>query len=291
MAPQDPADSTTTDAPSNETQSLFIIRHGDRWDYAHPEWRETAARPGDPPLSTLGHQQARETGAYLDTLFAEEGIEGKDVIWLSSPFLRTIQTSDGMLNCFTKVDMESVQICPENSVWELDGHGGKLHADLPSIKERKMYFPRVNKDYESLFTPNLPEARCDFLGRCDFAMESLNKRYKFRPRTAIVIVSHAAACVGLARAGANVTLQQVMPPGPCSMFRLTRSSDTDVWDLDHYADKEGFNGKNKHLSQIGSTTVPWNNFADKAINKGYTGPPIPTGAKGAPPPEESNEEL
>jgi hypothetical protein len=52
--------------------------------------------------------------------------------------------------------------------------------------------------------------------------------------------------------------------------------------LDHYADENGFNGKNNHLTEIGKNTVPWNNFGDKAINKGYTGPPIPTGAKGAP---------
>lgn len=288
MAPQVLLDSAP-DAPSNSTQSLFIIRHGDRWDYAHPEWRETARRPGDPPLSTLGHQQARETGAYLDTLFKEEGIHGDNVVWLSSPFLRTVQTSNDMLNCFTNVDMNATEILPENSVWELDGHDGRLHADLPTIQERKMYFPRINTEYESLFTPDLPEARVNFLDRCNRAMDSLNQRYTYRPGTAIVIVSHAAACVGLARAGANAGLQDVMPPGPCSVFRLTRTSDTPVWDLDHYADKKGFNGKNNHLSEIGTNTVPWNNFGDKAINKGYTGPPIPTGAKGAPVAE--NNEL
>ena len=282
MAPQDHV-LNTPEGPSSETQWLFIIRHGDRWDYAHPEWLETAPRRGDPPLSTLGHQQARETGAFLDKLFAEEGIEAEGITWFSSPFLRTIQTSDDMLNCFTKVEgIDSVVINPENSVWELDGHGGKLHADLPPIEERRLYFPRVNTEYESLFTPVLPEARADFLGRCDRAMESLNKRFVFCPQTAIVIVSHAAACVGLARAGANVTLQEVNPPGPCSIFRLTRTSNTQAWDLDHYADKTGFNGKSDHLSDTGTTTVPWNNFGDKSVNKGYTGPPWASGAKGAP---------
>ena len=85
MAPQDHP--SNAEMPSNEIQSLFIVRHGDRWDYAHPEWRANAQRPGDPPLSTLGHQQARETGAFLDTLFAEEGISAENITWLSSPFL------------------------------------------------------------------------------------------------------------------------------------------------------------------------------------------------------------
>lgn len=285
MAPQDlqpPAE-----ASSSETQSLYIVRHGDRWDYSHPGWRETAQRPGDPPLSTLGHQQARETGVLLDTLFAEEGIDAQNVTWLSSPFLRTLQTSDDMINCFTQVDMDSVMINPENSVWELDGHNGRLHADLPTLSERQNYFPRLNTEYESLFTPDLPEARSDFLGRCDRAMDSVNQRYDFQPRSAIVIVSHAAACVGLARAASKLTLQEVNPPGPCSVYRLTRTSNTDVWDLDHYSEKTGFNAYSKHLSVIGNTTVPWNNFGDKSINKGYTGPPWSTGAKGAP----TNDEL
>lgn len=281
MAPQDLQTHADT-TPSSETQSLFIVRHGDRWDYSHPEWRASAQRPGDPPLSTLGHQQARETGVLLDKLFAEEGINAGDVTWLSSPFLRTIQTSDDMLNCFTKVDMDSVVINPENSVWELDGHNGMLHADLPTLEERQNYFPRLNIEYESLFTPELPEARSNFLARCDRAMDSLNSRFSYRPKSAIVIVSHAAACVGLARAAAQVTLQDVMPPGPCSVYKLTRTSNSPAWDLDHYSDKTGFNAHSKHLSVIGNTTVPWNNFGDKSINKGYTGPPIATGAKGAP---------
>lgn len=284
MAPQD--HHINAETPSNEMQSLFIIRHGDRWDYAHPEWRTTAQRKGDPPLSTLGHQQARETGAFLDALFAEEGITAENVTWLSSPFLRTLQTSDDMINSFAKVDMDSVDVNPDNSVWELDGHGGKLHADLPPIEERKKYFPRVNAEYESLFTPELPEARSDFLARCDKAMDLLNQRFPFQPHKAIVIVSHAAACVGLARAGANVTLQEVNPPGPCSIYRLTRTSNTTEWDLDHYSDKEGFNAKSTHLSVIGTTTVPWNNFGDKAVNKGYTGPPWASGAQGAPTSDE-----
>ena len=151
--------------------------------------------------------------------------------------------------------MDGVQINPENSIWELDGHNGRLHASLPPVEERPLYFPRVNASYESLFTPALPEPRSEFLGRCDRAVAALNKRFPFSPRTAIVIVSHAAACVGLARAAANASLQEINPAGPCGIYRLTRTSDTEMWDLDHYSDKKGLNAYSNHLSDRGVHTL------------------------------------
>lgn len=104
-------------------------------------------------------------------------------------------------------------------------------------------------------------------------MKALNQRFTYSPRTAIVIVSHAAGCVALARAAADSTLQDINPAGPCGVFRLTRTSNKEAWDLDHYGKVGGFNGHTAHLSDMGTTTVPWNHFGDKSVNKGYTGPP------------------
>eukprot|EP00545_Synedropsis_sp_CCMP1620_P003065 CAMPEP_0119004762 /NCGR_PEP_ID=MMETSP1176-20130426/1337_1 /TAXON_ID=265551 /ORGANISM="Synedropsis recta cf, Strain CCMP1620" /LENGTH=279 /DNA_ID=CAMNT_0006956507 /DNA_START=21 /DNA_END=860 /DNA_ORIENTATION=+ len=257
----------------DEAQSLFVIRHGDRWDYQNPEWLETAKRRGDPPLSTLGHQQARETGIFLDQLLAKEGFTGDRITWLASPFLRTLQTSDDALNAFTEIDTKQISILPEYSVFEMDGHDGMLHKDLPGMDERKCYFPRLDDTHESLFVPELPEPRDQFLTRCDNAMTSFNRRYSYSPGTAFVIVTHAAACIGLSRAASNATLQEVHAAGPCSVFRLTRTSPTDVWDLDHFSKEKGLNGYSDHISVKGNFTYPWNNFASKAINRGYTGPP------------------
>jgi hypothetical protein len=151
MSPQE--QSSVSD---DESQYVFVIRHGDRWDYMHPEWLETASRKGDPPLSTLGHQQARETGIFLDSLLAHEGFTADSIIWLASPFLRTLQTSDDALNAFTKIDSSNISILPEYSVFEMDGHNGRLHKDLPTMEERKHYFPRLDESYASLFVPALP---------------------------------------------------------------------------------------------------------------------------------------
>ena len=54
----------TLGAEGNEAQWLVLVRHGDRQDYATPAWRQRIMAlgryPRDPPLSTLGHRQARQ---------------------------------------------------------------------------------------------------------------------------------------------------------------------------------------------------------------------------------------
>ena len=257
-----------------EAQSIYVIRHGDRWDYQYPEWSDSAKRRGDPPLSKLGHDQARETGIFLDSLLRADGFTtAEGITWLSSPFLRTLQTSDAAINAFTKVDSNGLLINAEYSIFELDGYNGILHKDLPTIEERKCYFPRLNEAYESIFVPILPEARADFLTRCDKAVMGMNHRFPYSPRSAIVVVTHAAACIGISRAASNMTLQDVNAVGPCSVTRLTRTSNTPIWNLDHYAKEGGLNGYVAHLKDMGTFTHPWNNFGDKDVNKGYTGPP------------------
>lgn len=141
----------------DEKQYLFIIRHGDRWDYSTPAWKELkTSRTGDSPLSTLGHQQAQEVGKYLDSWLDDRGLTADDITWFSSPFVRCLQTSNEALNSFRKLDVATLPILPEYSIFEWDGHGGEWHKDLPSMEERKHYFPRVDVDHESFFMPTLP---------------------------------------------------------------------------------------------------------------------------------------
>ncbi len=307
MAPQE-----HSNVAPGETQHLIVIRHGDRWDYNHPEWLDSAKRRGDPPLSTLGHRQAHETGLFLDQLLAEAGFTHDRITWLSSPFLRTLQTSNDALNAFQEIDSSKIKILPEYSIFEMDGHDGELHKDLPDLDERKLYFPRLDGTYESLFVPELPgkccsffivildvvitsirvllsafptthenlstpfltvEPRSEFLSRCDRGMEAFHRRFPYSPGTAIVMVTHAAACIGICRAAANATLQDVCAAGPCSIFRLTRSCQTHVWELDHHSKENAMNGYTGHIRDMGSFTTPWNHFGDKSVNHGYTGPP------------------
>lgn len=85
------------------------------------------------------------------------------------------------------------------------------------------------------------------------------------------MVSHAAGCIALAKTLTKKTLQDVTPAGPCSIYCFTRTSDSEVWTLDLHDEPQGMNGYTEHLSEMGSATVPWNNFGD-GITKFYTGP-------------------
>ena len=83
----------TLGAEGNEAQWLVLVRHGDRQDYATPEWRQRIQAlgryPRDPPLSTLGHRQARQLGAAAAATLKRRG---GTVRVLSSPYLRCLQT-------------------------------------------------------------------------------------------------------------------------------------------------------------------------------------------------------
>jgi broad specificity phosphatase PhoE len=275
--------------PANEShpsqpQYLFVIRHGDRWDYSNPDWTDLPKkRTGDSPLSTLGHLQARETGQWLDEFLSEHKLSPNDVVWLSSPFLRCLQTSDGALNAFTKTDPTSIAINVEYSIFEWDGHNGSWHADLPSVtEERQHYFPRINVDYESVFVPEIPEPRSKFFERCDRSVaELLTKRYPYRPNQVIVMVSHAAGCLALSKALTGLPLNKITPAGPCSIYGFTRQSDTAIWTVDEHDAPSSLNGYTDHLSDMGTATSPWHNFGD-GVTKFYTGPPT---SRFAPPPD------
>lgn len=198
---------------------------------------------------------------------------GDDITWMSSPFLRCLQTSHEAIDAFQKLGgRNDLTILPEYSVFEWDGHNGKLHKSLPDLGERKHYFPRVDVAYESLFIPDLPEPRTEFHSRCQRGVQAINHRYRFRPGTALIVVSHAAGCVGLSAAATNQTLASITPAAPCSVYRMTRTSDTPVWNMDAHDAVNSMNGHTAHLSDMGSSAMPWNNFGNKKIFRGYTGP-------------------
>mmetsp|Transcript_16573 Transcript_16573/g.24183 ORF Transcript_16573/g.24183 Transcript_16573/m.24183 type:complete len:276 (-) Transcript_16573:642-1469(-) len=271
MAPQgEPQESTIA------TQSLYVIRHGDRWDYQHPEWKATSKRPGDPSLSTLGFEQARQVGQYLNQVFVEEDVTAEEITVLSSPFLRTVQTSNEMLAEMQDVKgdaSDTVKIKPEYGVFELDIWNGDFHESLPNIEERQCYFPRLESDYSTLFVPDLPEDCEKFFDRCDEAMKRIGAAYPCHEdnNRVLIIVTHAACCIGLVKSGTGCAVQEITAAAPCSIYKMTRTTEEEKWTIDHYSKEGGTNGYTGHMKDVGSATVPWNNFGE---DKTYSGPPL-----------------
>ena len=261
---------------AGDAQHLIVIRHGDRWDYENPTaWKNHPNnRKGDPSLSSLGLAQARETGQYLDSVFKDLGISSEDITWMSSPFLRTLQTSTEALNALTLDGSNQIEILPEPGIFEWDGHGGDWHASMPEITERIHYFPRLldsASSYDPLLVPTLPEPRSGFQDRCDTVMTEMHKRHSFRPKSTLVVVTHAAVCIGLVASASGNAYNEITPAAPCSIFHMSRWNNEPAWHLDpHDADKSK-NGFTDHLSTLGRNTIPWNGFGEKENR--YSGPP------------------
>jgi len=117
---------------------LLLVRHGDRFDFAQKEqWQDICAEHGhpisDPPLSALGHTQARETAAELE----RRGVE----LILCSPYTRTIQTAAPL------ADACSLRICVEPGLAEFH-HVPRIN---PAPAARTAYFPSVDPSYCPLF--------------------------------------------------------------------------------------------------------------------------------------------
>ena len=49
----------------DKTQTVFVIRHGERIDHVDPHWVQKNERYYDPPLTKLGEGQAKEAGKVL----------------------------------------------------------------------------------------------------------------------------------------------------------------------------------------------------------------------------------
>jgi len=149
-------------------QSMFLIRHGDRWDYSHPEWKKSSPkRPGDPSLSDLGFAQARATGRHLAKVLKEDNFDVSQLVVISSPFLRTLQTANEIVAqieiAFPAAPSPAIKL--ECAVWEIDGNNGINHKSLPSpygedmdllLLERHQYYPRIDLKYKSMFVPTVP---------------------------------------------------------------------------------------------------------------------------------------
>ena len=80
---------------SGDVKYIYVMRHGERYDSVHPEWKATAKRPHDPHLSADGVKQAYTTGRFIAERTRKERGEDEmaDIAIYTSPFLRCVQTA------------------------------------------------------------------------------------------------------------------------------------------------------------------------------------------------------
>jgi len=227
------------------TTTIFLVRHGARWDFANKEqWRRAAETHGfewrDPPLSALGHEQARCTAKVL----AAEGI---DAI-LVSPYLRVIQTAQPLAHA------TGLPLCIEDGLAEV----AHIPGSVPPAGKRFPIFPEVDADYESLHTvlpsatlaDGRPEERFpeDYLRRLILFSKLLPKRFAGKT---VACFSHAAS-IALVAALTGQSLYDAGVFAPVGIFKLVSQDGGESWVLErHGEDNSG------HVSSNHPGTYPW----------------------------------
>ncbi|MBE9129552.1 MULTISPECIES: histidine phosphatase family protein [unclassified Coleofasciculus] len=203
------------------SQTVWIARHGNRLDFVHPQWFNTAERPYDPPLSEDGIVQAKELGQRLI---------GKGIKHIfASPFLRTVQTANQVANRLElpiKIELGlSEWLNPEWMKVEPE----RLPTDL--LQER---FPRIDPSYLSCVVPRYPETNEQVLARTRQTAQQLTAAFS----DDILLVGHGASVVGTTQGLVGGTPK--VNASLCCLVKVVRQGEQWVMEL---------NGDTSHLSQ------------------------------------------
>ncbi|MGL5035770.1 MAG: histidine phosphatase family protein [Microcystaceae cyanobacterium] len=171
-------------------QNIWLVRHGHRQDFAHPEWFETAIRRYDPPLSEQGFKQVKKLGQRLAT-------EKIDHLFCS-PFLRAIQTAYPLsmaLNLPIKLEKGLGEWL--NPEWMTEYPKTEPEASLRKNNS-------IDWGYCSLLLPVYPETEAEMMARMAKTVELLLEQFTGN----LLLVGHGATVEGVAAGllGKNVIL-------------------------------------------------------------------------------------
>lgn len=205
------------------TQTVWIIRHGERQDMIDRTWSETAEDPYNPPLSDAGRRQAEEVARRLE----HEGLHHV----IASPFHRTLETATPtaeLLNLQIKVEMGAC----ENLRSQWYPHDPRTW----SLDDLAARFPRVDRNYKPLGCANYPEDWEQCKARGARTMRQIVAAY---PNDNMLLVAHGASTSALA--WGLVTGYPQFTGKTCSLIKIVRHGDR--WNLE-------LAGDTSHLSHV-----------------------------------------
>lgn len=185
------------------TQTIWIVRHGNREDFGNPGWAKSAERPYDPALSADGERQAQEAGLSL--------IGQRVHRIFASPFLRTIQTAHHI------ADAVGLPVVLEPGIGEILPTVQEMPALLTDA-DRTIRFPRLASGYQPAGTLAFPETESEGYQRSAQTVQALAETY---PDQNLLFVTHAAPLIGIVR-GLTHTQERISVP-LCGIFTLQRN--------------------------------------------------------------------
>lgn len=203
------------------SQTIWIARHGNRLDFVHPEWFNTAKRRYDPPLSKDGLIQAQKLAQRL------KNTNIKHIF--TSPFLRAIQTANPIaevLDLPLKIEAGlSEWLNPDWMTESPQTHPTELLT--PS-------YPRIDRSYQSCVIPQYPETEATMLARTGkTAIELVNQFQED-----LLLVGHSLSVVGTTQG--LVTGNPEIKTSLCCLVKVVKKSDQ--WLLQLNGDTSHLNG-------------------------------------------------
>lgn len=185
------------------SSTVCIVRHGHRFDFAYPQWFNTALRRYDPPLSALGKIQAQQLGLELKN----ESIEHIIV----SPFLRTIQTG----HIIAEILNLSIKLEEGLGEW----HNPDWMTEKPLIhppEELRLFYPLIDWQYRSNLSPIYPETEEIALERIKKITTILTKQFKGN----LLLIGHSITVTGVVQTLLNSPIEN--PINFCSCIKIVK---------------------------------------------------------------------
>jgi broad specificity phosphatase PhoE len=183
-------------------QTVWIARHGNRQDFADPDWADTADRPHDPGLSPDGVEQVRQLARRAATIDVDRIV--------SSPFLRAVQTAQPAAEA---TDLP-VYLEPGLGEWA-NPHWFDAPPDPLPFSTLADRFDRLTPDHDPCRTPSYPESKHEALARLGATAQCLADRYAGET---LLLVGHGITVQGVLH---GLVGDDVPDPG-CPLASLTQ---------------------------------------------------------------------
>lgn len=229
---------------------LYIVRHGDRFDYGagRTAWKERCARTGveksDPPLSALGHSQARDVAARM-------AVESLNQI-VVSPYLRALQTAQYTAHA------TGLELCVDFAAAEL--HQNPSVIPRPTSTTRLAHLPEISESYQPMlstvvvgkpgdFEPGV-EPRLEHMRRMLWLAKAFTEQRFRGPRVATF--THGASLALVAALLGAPTLANVGRFAPCGVIKVVRSDVDSPWEC-----VEAGDDNTAYVSANSDATPPW----------------------------------
>ena len=222
--------------------TIWVVRHGDRFDFdvGKEVWEGVAQSINDPVLSDLGRKQAEQTARVI---FAASKHPITRVV--TSPFVRCLETANPIAG------LAGAPILIDESLFEVV----YTKEEFPPLSNRARYFPRISLDYCSGPRPAVDES-FPKQAMVRYAEAARTLASKFSGEN-IVLVTHAAGVSAIVAALCRITVREVGPVSPASIFCLSLAGEGG-----DYSIVPGFNGIISHFEQPMGKTLPWPRDSD-----------------------------